>query len=266
MGRRAIAVDEQERWVFNRVARSYRHRPEYPEAMIERLSALAGGAGGRILDLGAGTGHLAVPLAGRGHRVTAVEPALAMLAELRIRADQRRAPVAAVNASAERTGLPDRSFDLVLAADVLHWLDPELAGQEAARLLRPGGLLVVIEAQLGDTPFMRQIRDLFSKRNPRAQLLRPSTLTQFFSPSSDRGAPRVARFVDEAPLDEDLLEHLLRSLTFVGPALGVARAEEVRREADQMLRFHPGAAWRRDLAMTWIERAGRRSAGAPARH
>ncbi len=265
MGRRTIAVDEQERWVFNRVARSYRNRPGYPEPMIEQLSVLAGGAGGRVVDLGAGTGHLAVPLAERGHRVTAVEPALAMLAELKIWADEQKLPITAVNASAERTGLADGSSDLVLVADVLHWLDPELAGQEAARLLRSGGLLVVIEAQLGDTPFMRQMRDLFSKRNPRAQLLRPSTLTQFFSPASDKGAPWVMRFAHEAPLDEDLLEQLLQSLTFVGPALGVARTEELRREASQLLRSHPGATWRRDLVMTWIDRARPRTGEGRAR-
>jgi SAM-dependent methyltransferase len=260
MGRRTIAVDEQERWVFNRLAPSYRNRPAYPEILIRHLSELAGGAGGRVLDLGAGTGHLAVPLAGQGHRVTAVEPARAMLAELKVWADGQKISIAAVNASAEHTGLPDGAFDLVLAADVLHWLDPELAGREVARLLRSGGLLVVIEAQLGDTPFMRELRALFSKRNPRAQLLRPSTLTQFFSPASDKGVPRVARFAHEAPLDEELLDQLLQSLTFIGPALGAAGADELRREANQLLRSHPSAAWRRDLVMTWIERARPRTA------
>ncbi len=254
VGRRAIGVDEQERWVFNRVAAHYRNRPGYPDALIQRLSELAQRAGGRVLDLGAGTGHLTLPLVKQGHRLTAVEPARAMLAELRSCAAREHLGVEAVNASAEHTGLPDNSFDLIVVADALQWIDPELAGQEVARLLEPHGVLAVVEARLGDTPFMDKVRELLSSQNPKAGMSPPTTLNHFLSLVSKGIAPRTEAFIDDARLDEALLGDIIQSLTFVGPALGPANLEKVLREARRLLTVYPGATWRRDLVMTWVSR------------
>ena len=54
------------------------------DATVERVAALAG-PGGRVLELGAGSGRLAVPLAGRGLDVWAVDASSAMLDRLRAR-------------------------------------------------------------------------------------------------------------------------------------------------------------------------------------
>ncbi|WP_258934881.1 class I SAM-dependent methyltransferase [Nesterenkonia pannonica] len=90
------------------------------------------------MDLGAGTGILSRQLLAAGARVTAVEPSVSMTAVMAQRAGTW--PLTVVNAPAEETGLVGASFDVVAAAQAWHWFDPLRAQQEAARLLRPGGL------------------------------------------------------------------------------------------------------------------------------
>lgn len=108
-------------------------------------------AGMVIADLNAGSGYYAVPMGqrvgGRG-RVYAVETRPALLEELRVSAHAPGAPlnVVPVQSNAARTALPDRSCDMVLAADVLHEAeDPIGVLGEAKRLLREGGHLAILE-------------------------------------------------------------------------------------------------------------------------
>jgi len=116
------------------------HRPDYPQegvrwALEPALSAPD--AALDVLDLGAGTGKLTAVLTGLGHRVTAVEPDPAMLAELRVRVPGVRA----LPGGAEDIPLPDASVDAVLVGQAFHWFDQEKALPEIARVLRPGGVL-----------------------------------------------------------------------------------------------------------------------------
>src|SRR5881394_2383331 len=83
LGRRKVSLDQPSRWVFNRMAEFHAARPPYPAALVDALADLAGPVGSRVADLGAGVGHLALPLAARGFDVAAVEPAEAMLDALR---------------------------------------------------------------------------------------------------------------------------------------------------------------------------------------
>ncbi len=62
--------------VFNGFAGEYdRHRPTYPDALVDEACAVAGiGNGDRVLEIGCGTGQLTRSLLARGLRVSAVEP------------------------------------------------------------------------------------------------------------------------------------------------------------------------------------------------
>ncbi|XXF78579.1 class I SAM-dependent methyltransferase [Myxococcaceae bacterium GXIMD 01537] len=130
---------------FGKTAEDYsRHRAGFPEAFFERLAAdgvLRPGL--RAVDLGTGTGTVARGLARRGCRVTAVDRSAPLLDAAGRLAAEEGLSLEARLASAEATGLPSASFDLVTAGQCWHWFDRAAAAREAARLLTPGGRLVI---------------------------------------------------------------------------------------------------------------------------
>ena len=146
------AVDDESRVryasSFGAAAVAYsEHRPDYAHPAVQWALALAPGS--RVLDLGAGTGKLTGTLVAAGFDTSAVEPDLAMLAELR-----RLLPsVSAVSGSAEDIPLPDSSVDAVVSGNAMHWFDMAKAGPEIARVLVPGGILAglwnVLDDQIG---------------------------------------------------------------------------------------------------------------------
>jgi SAM-dependent methyltransferase len=252
--RRGALPSDPSRWVFNRLAADYRARPGYPDALVARLLALAGGPGARVADLGAGTGLAATPLARAGARVDAVEPARAMLDVLA--EETRGLAVTAIHAAAEDTGLPAGAYDLVLLADALQWIEPEGGGREVARLLAPGGAVAVVAPRLADTPFLAALAALLAEANPKARPL-PPPIARLCAAA---GLPPAVeeRFEDEVLLDEGRLEAVLRSFSYAGPALGPARLARLVADARALAAAHGGARWRRVLPLHVTRRPGRR--------
>ena len=109
---------------------------------------LAGRRSLDALDVGCGTGFLAFELAARGHRVTGVDFAPAMIAEARRKAAQHGLAVTLEEADAEQLPFAAARFDLVISRHLLWTLPhPEAAIGEWIRVLRPGGRLVVVDGQ-----------------------------------------------------------------------------------------------------------------------
>jgi SAM-dependent methyltransferase len=123
---------------FGSVAADYdRYRPPPPPQALDWLVPPNATA---VLDLAAGTGAVTRLLAGRAAEVFAVEPDDRMRAVLSARCPQ----AVALAGRGEDIPLPDASVDAVVISSAWHWLDPDLAVPEIARVLRPGGALGVI--------------------------------------------------------------------------------------------------------------------------
>jgi ubiquinone/menaquinone biosynthesis C-methylase UbiE len=252
MGRSDVQVGDRERWVFERLAEDYRERPGWPRGLADRLAALAGGPGAVAVDVGAGTGSLAVPLAERGLRVVAVEPAAAMLAVLRDRAGTL--PVEARSASAEETGLEPSSARLAVLADVLQWVDPDAAGRELARVVAPGGAVAIVEAELAGSSFSEAVREAVRRANPRARP-RASGRTAQLLACAGAAVGGKEEWLHEELLAPPRLDAVMRSLSVVGPALGPEALEALLAEARRLAGVHGGALWSRRVRLTWGRRA-----------
>jgi ArsR family transcriptional regulator len=102
---------------------------------------------GRAVDIGTGTGKLLDVLAPRADAVLGLDASREMLALARARLAERSLGNASVRlADMYRLPLPDAGFDLATLQMVLHYAEDPLAVlTEAARVLKPEGLLVVID-------------------------------------------------------------------------------------------------------------------------
>lgn len=107
--------------------------------------------GERVLDLGCGTGSLAIAAAravGPKGAVTGVDPSVEMVARARSKARRARVDAAFVETAGEALPFPAAAFDVVLISLVLHQLPPDaLHGTmfQVQRVLKPGGRLLVVD-------------------------------------------------------------------------------------------------------------------------
>jgi SAM-dependent methyltransferase len=98
-----------------------------------------------VVELGCGTAYFSAWLARRGARPVGVDVTPAQLETARRMMAETGIEFPLVEADAAATGLPDASFDLVLSEyGASIWVDPYRWIPEAARLLRPGGMLVFL--------------------------------------------------------------------------------------------------------------------------
>jgi len=120
-------------------------------------------AGRRVLDAGVGDGAYAIEAATRGARVLGIDVDTDMLEAARQRADARGVELGVMRAPVEAIPAADGAFDVVLAVTVLCFVEePRAALRELARVLAPGGRLVLGElARWSSWGAMRRVRGWF---------------------------------------------------------------------------------------------------------
>jgi SAM-dependent methyltransferase len=153
-------------------ARHYdRYRPRYPAELFVTLLRQAELLDGDVVvEIGAGTGLATQPLAENGLTVHAVEPALelARLAEGKLQGE-----ASFVRGRFEDCPLPQQAR-LVAAFNAWHWVEPVVALDRAAELLRPNGFLALVWTEVvswGPPAFEERLAELFGASWPKVEPL-----------------------------------------------------------------------------------------------
>jgi SAM-dependent methyltransferase len=189
-----------------------RGRPSYPEELIAELRRHWGlTVGSAVADVAAGTGKLARQLGAAGAWCVAVEPSAAMRAECLIASPG----VGVVAGSAEDLPFGDHTFDLVTVAQAFHWFNPPQTLHEMARLLRPGGALVLVwnerETTVPWTAALNQVlTDCAPPPHPPTEAMRP-----WFEGDPHFGPFTNWSFHHEVPMQAVDVEDMVASRSYV---------------------------------------------------
>ena len=221
----------------NRVAHYVRWRPSYPPRVVELLRDELGlTAEWVVADIGSGPGNLTRLLLDNGNRVRGVEPNR----EMREAGEALLAGYlhfTSVAGSAEATGLPDASVDLVVAGQAFHWFDIERSRREIARILRGLRRVAFVwnERRTAGTPFLETYEELLRGLGTDYAEVRRGTgqgeaVAAFFG-GPDRY--RTASFPYAQRFDLEGLRGRVLSSSYV-PAAGETRHEELLDGLDEL--------------------------------
>lgn len=146
-----------------------RYRRDLPAAQALDLAEHVGlRADDAAVDLGCGTGQLAVPLATHCAAVIAIDPEPDMLRGLRDRSADRVLCVLGDDKDLSRLSVPITGpIGLVTIGNALHWMDERSTLHAAAALLRPGGAIAIITQGpplwLGPAPWQMKVRKVLEQ-------------------------------------------------------------------------------------------------------
>jgi ubiquinone/menaquinone biosynthesis C-methylase UbiE len=184
---------------YDDVAETYErvHAPRFAEVARDLLQLAELPGGGRILDVGTGTGVAAQAAAEAGHAVVGADESPGMLAV----GHRVRPALPLVAATAIDLPFPDRSFDAVVGSFVLaHFTKVETALFDAIRVLSGGGRVAFSSWADGVDDYQLAWREQVESVVPREML----------APAFSEAAPWHDRFRDRNAVEEVLLQAGLR--------------------------------------------------------
>jgi 2-polyprenyl-3-methyl-5-hydroxy-6-metoxy-1,4-benzoquinol methylase len=233
-------TEEKQPLRWDLTSRDYlQHRPAYPAQFFVILKHLGIGLAGQdILDLGSGTGALAIPFAKQGARVTAVDQSDGQIQAAKQSAARQETSVTFKIAPAEATGLPDHSFDVITASMCWGYFDMNKMEVEAPRLLRPEGLLLISRLiWLADNFIASQTDQLVAKHNPKSGWREREQEAEIV-PAWSRSRFRLKTyhtFRVNVPFTRESWQGRLRASKWIGAALSPEQTATFDREHQELL-------------------------------
>ena len=231
--------DPTERFT-RRVDHYGKYRPSYPRTVLDLLETRCGLTSASVVaDVGSGTGLLSELFLNNGNRVFGIEPNKEMreAGERRLAHHPRFTSVAG---TAEDTTLDEASVDFVTAGQAFHWFDAERARAEFARILEPGGRVVLVWnlRRKDATPFLAAYERLLEAyRTDRGEVELWRRSDEMADAFFGRGSFEKASFDNEQVLDLDGLKGRLLSISYV-PVQGEPGSEEMLRKTEVIFREH----------------------------
>lgn len=129
----------------NRVDDYVKYRPHYPVEIVAFLEQHYQLSPDKLIaDIGAGTGISAELFLDAGYKVIAIEPNKEMREKSIALLQHRFSGFYALDGTAENTGLEEENVDAIIAGQAFHWFDREKAKVEFERILKPGGIVVLV--------------------------------------------------------------------------------------------------------------------------
>jgi SAM-dependent methyltransferase len=149
------------------VADAYQYRPPYPPEVFDILERLIVDRPRRVLDIGAGDGALARPLAARVDHVDALDISAAMVEAGRRRPGGRRWNLRWIVGAAESAELGG-PYALVTAGASLHWMSWKPTLARLAQAMTGHALLAIVEHGPYDLPWRAELTEVIARhsRNP----------------------------------------------------------------------------------------------------
>jgi len=206
-------VDSVERFTAT-VADYVKYRPGYPDELFSFLQSVTTASSSlrstervqiEVVELGAGTGIFTRQLAAKAFvkRICAVEPNDSMRqAAVNEHFSSGDVNVSYVQGTAERTGLPSASADIVLGAQCFHWFDLSKALPEIERIGRPGAWCFAIWNDRVEEGFNRSLeRILLEFSKPYATLRRPDGTIQDLKHRIPSGTEVAFDYKQDLPLE-----------------------------------------------------------------
>jgi SAM-dependent methyltransferase len=211
-----------------------RYRPSYAAevtALAERECGLR--AGQLVADIGCGTGLLARLFLDHRCEVFGVEPN-AKMREAGRKALAGQARFHSIDGRAEATTLASASVDFVMAGQAAHWFDADQAHAEFARILKPGGWLLLIWNERKQTPgFMGEYEALIALHAPEQSRISTERIGRLFGGRTWR----MARFDHHQTLDSQGLRGRVASSSYT-PLPGTAEFAALMAKVDDLFARH----------------------------